>query len=193
MRAKLIIGLVAAVAVGGAAVYWFTGRAEVPRPASFKGETTSALYSPIDSRAADGSPVTVEELFPAASVGGLTRGATVEFADCDEALDGVSAPGCTQALRAVFSGGPIAGQFVVFNLADSRAADALVTALGQGGFVRQAVAFQPGRSRAQARALGHYVTVSWVGPVTGSADLSRAHVALDGLSKALLPRVVAAG
>ncbi|MFI6484392.1 hypothetical protein ACIBH1_41180 [Nonomuraea sp. NPDC050663] len=193
MRTKIIATLVVAVAAAGAGAFWLAGRDSAVRPAWFRGEASSALYSPIDTRQADGSPLTVAELFPVATVGGLARGATTEFADCAEVLDGVEAAGCTQALRAVYAGGPVAGQFVVFNLADSAAADALVAALGKQGFVRQAIAFEAARSRAQARALGHYVTVSWVGPVSGAADVSEAHVALDGVSKALLPRVVAAG
>ncbi|WP_084956536.1 hypothetical protein [Thermoactinospora rubra] len=194
MSRRLVVALLLAAVAVAAGVAWLAfGRSGPPRPAAFAGEPTSAMYSPIDTRAADPRPLTVAEVFGQARVGSLVRGETAEFADCAEVLDGVSAPGCTQALRAVYGGGPVAGQFVVFNMPDGRAADALVAALGRDGFVRQAAPFDAARSRAQVRALGHYVTVSWIGPVSGSPDLSDPHVHLDGLAaKAIQARVVAA-
>ncbi|MEV0584904.1 hypothetical protein [Nonomuraea sp. NPDC050310] len=188
----VLVPLVAVVLVVAGLTVWWLNQAVSPRPGVFKGEPSSALYAPIATRAADPAPLKLDELFAQPTVDGLTRQATAEFADCGEVLDGVEAPGCTQALRAVYGNGSVAGQFVVFNLADSAAADAFVTALGQGGFVRQAATFDAGRSRAQARALGHFVTVSWVGPAAGDPDLGPAHVALDGLGKGLQARVLAA-
>jgi hypothetical protein len=94
----------------------------------------------------------------------------------------------------------MAGQFVIFNLGDGRAADALVAALRKDGFVRQDIAFEAAGSRAQARAMGHYVTVSWVGGTAPAQDvvtapaqeLVTALVALDGLGRVVQGRIIAA-
>jgi hypothetical protein len=169
-------------------------RPEEPRPAAFHGEPTSAFYAAVDSRQADGTPLTAQEVFTpeTETLGGLRRTSTEEHADCDEVLWGVSADGCTQALRAVYEGNGQVGQFVIFNLADGRAADALVAGLGKDGFVRQDAAFDPARSRAQARAMGHYVTVSWAGGTASADDLVSALVALDGLGRVVQNRILAA-
>src|SRR5690606_35850076 len=150
---------------------WF-GR-EQPRPAVLRTQPTSALYAPVGTREADARPLTAGEVFTGDTAGSLRRERVEEFADCDDVLWGVDAPGCTQALRATYRGEGLAGQFVILNLPDGRAADALVEALRTDGFVRQAVPFDAARSRAEVRALGHYVTVSWVGAVQGGggADL----------------------
>ncbi|TYB67924.1 hypothetical protein FXF51_14300 [Nonomuraea sp. PA05] len=122
----------------------------------------------------------------------MSLAATREFADCDEVLSGATAQGCTQALQATYQGGGVAGQFVIFNLGDGRAADALVAALRTDGFVRQDITFEAVGSRAQARAMGHYVTVSWVGGAVPAEDLVTALVALDGLGKVVQGRIIAA-
>ncbi|MFC7587402.1 hypothetical protein ACFQYP_29625 [Nonomuraea antimicrobica] len=93
----------------------------------------------------------------------------------------------------------MAGQFVIFNLSDGQAADALVAALQKDAFVRQEAAFDPAGSRAQARAMGHYVTVSWAGGTASASasasasaqDLVAALVALDGLGRVVQGRIVA--
>ncbi|UBU16974.1 hypothetical protein [Nonomuraea gerenzanensis] len=190
--------IAAAVGVGG---WMWLGR-EQPRPATFHAEPTSAFYTAIDTRQNDASPLTLQEVFTGATktLGKMSLVGTREFTDCDEALWGATAPGCTQALQAMYQGGAMAGQFVVFNLADGRAADALVAALRTDGFVRQDIAFEAAGSRAQARAMGHYVTVSWVGgtaqaPAEGlvaAEDLVTALVALDGLGRAVQGRIIAA-
>ncbi|MGN9780237.1 hypothetical protein ACTMTF_02330 [Nonomuraea sp. ZG12] len=196
MARRLTVSLVAAalaVAVGGAWL-WF-GR-DLPRPAALRAEPTSALYALVDSRQADAAPVTVAEIFTPGTqtLGDLTREAVEELVDCDDALWGASAPGCTQALRATYRGSSVAGQFVIFNLPDGRTADALVAALRADGFVRQATPFDPARSRAEVRALGHYVTVSWLGATTAArgTDLVRPLIALDALGNAIQARVLAA-
>lgn len=192
--ARVAVPVAAAVVLlaGGAA--WLVTRGGPDRPATFRGEPTSALYSLIDSRGRDAAPLTAGEVFTGATqrLGDLTRGATEELTDCGDALSGTEAPGCTQALRATYTGPSVAGQFVIFNLPDGRAADALVTALGKDGFVERAADFDATRSWAQARALGHYVTVSWVGPkdATTKVDLTQPQVALDGLAKVVQARVV---
>ncbi|MGW6503673.1 hypothetical protein [Nonomuraea angiospora] len=186
----LVVALVAVVAVAG----WLWLRREAPKPASFHAERTSAFYSAIDSRQNDAAPLTLNEVFtPAAqTLGAMRLDATQQFSDCDEVLWGVSSTGCTQALQATYKGGAVAGQFVIFNLSDGRAADALVSALGKDGFVRQGIAFEATGSRAQARAMGHYVTVSWTGGSAPAQDLVAALVALDGLGRVVQGRIVAA-
>ncbi|WP_343949863.1 hypothetical protein [Nonomuraea longicatena] len=194
MPARITVPLVALLVVAAVVVTWLITRDAAARPAAYKGEPTSAMYSLVDSRQRDPAPLTVAEVFPESGrrLGELTRAGTEEFADCAEVLSGVEAPGCTQALRATYTGASAAGQFVILNLADGKAADALVAALGKDGFVEQAAAFAAAGSRAQARALGHYVTVSWIGPLTEGAkpDLAAAHVALDGLSRVVQARVI---
>ncbi|MFI6319114.1 hypothetical protein ACIBG8_16415 [Nonomuraea sp. NPDC050556] len=186
----MLIGVALVAVAAGLWLWWPRGGPD--RPATLRSEGTSALYSLIDSRERDASPLTVSEVFGpgTASLGALTRGDAEELTDCGEALDGVSAPGCTQALRARYAGGAAAGEFVIFNLPDGRAADALVAALGKDGFVRRTADFDTGRSWAQVRAMGHYVTVSWVGPVAAGADLTGPQVALDGLTRIVQSRVV---
>ncbi|MFG1680250.1 hypothetical protein ACGFNP_08750 [Nonomuraea sp. NPDC049269] len=196
MRARVAIPLGAAVLAVLAVGSWLLFLRPQPRPATFRGEPTSALYSLIDSRQRDAAPLTVGEVFTPATetLGPLRRESAEQLADCDDALWGASAAGCTQALRATYAGGSGAGQFVIFNLTDGRAANALVKALAKDGFVRQAVPFDAEHSRAQARALGHYVTVAWAGPVRpGEAgDLMSQLLALDGLGHIIQKRVVAA-
>ncbi|MFB4275022.1 hypothetical protein ACBJ59_06955 [Nonomuraea sp. MTCD27] len=186
----IVFAGVAVVAVAG----WLWLRGEDPRPAAFHAEPTSAFYAAIETRQNDAAPLTLQEVFtPAArSLGSLTLEATREFTECDEVLWGATAAGCTQALQATYRGGSMVGQFVIFNLGDGRAADALVAALRKDGFVRQEVAFDPAGSRAQARAMGHYVTVSWVGGPAPAQDLVTALVSLDGLGRVVQGRIVAA-
>ncbi|MEU4324990.1 hypothetical protein [Nonomuraea dietziae] len=202
MPRRVLIPLLAAlVAVAAVAVFVFT-REGGPRAAVFAGEPTSAQYAVIDTSALDPRPLTEAEVFGPSTVqlvaGGVTmrRDSTAVLADCAEAVWGVEAARCTQAMSASYSSADktVAGQFVIFNLADGRAADALVAQLGTAGFVRQAGAFDATRSRAQARALGHFVTVSWVGPVgNGTPDLAYPQIALDGLGRAVVSsRVIAA-
>jgi hypothetical protein len=136
----------------------------------------------------------------------LARHSVTVTADCATMVwgDGPAAAlaGCTQALRAVYgtSEGDVSGQFHIFNLADGTAADALVTALNHkgSGFLRlapdQPESFDAARSWAQVRALGHYVTVSWAGPVGDARpDLTGAQLALDALGKVVQARVITAG
>jgi hypothetical protein len=131
----------------------------------------------------------------------LTIQGTEALTDCVQAVWGSAedaVAGCTQVLRAHYAtpDGQISGQFLIFNLADSTAADKLVAAFGSGGFVRLApgmpAGFDGSHSWAQARALGHYVTLSWVGPaVPGSqVDLTASQVAVDGLSLVIQRRLV---
>ncbi|WP_219472169.1 hypothetical protein [Nonomuraea rhizosphaerae] len=196
VRARVVIPVgAAALAVAAVGGWLWLGRAE-PRPSAFQGEPTSAMYALINERQSDAAPLTLDEVFTAdtATLGPLRRESAEQLTDCDEALWGASATGCTQALRATYSGEAGAGQFVIFNLADGRAADALVSALSRSGFVRQAVPFDAAHSRAQARALGHYVTVAWAGPVRPEqpADLVPQLLALDRLGHVVQQRVIAA-
>lgn len=200
-RRVLIPVLVALVALAAATAYLFL-RGDGPRPGVFAGERTSAQYAVIDTAALDPTPLTVAEVLGPQTTtlvsGGVTmvRGSSGLLDDCGEMLAGVAAEGCTQVLHAAYTSADrtVAGQFLLFNLTDGRAADALVSALGSSGFVRQTVAFDAARSRAQARALGHFVTVSWVGPAGGGDhDLVHPQIALDGLARAVVAdRVIAA-
>ncbi|WP_143043661.1 hypothetical protein [Nonomuraea jiangxiensis] len=185
----MVIVLAVIIAVGG----WLWLGRDQPRPGVFRAEPTSAFYAPIDSRQVDSAPLTLQEVFTPAvqTVGSMRLEDKQQFTDCDEVLWGASAEGCTQALRATYQGGAMVGQFVIFNLSDGRAADALVAALGKDGFVRQEVPFEATGSRAQARAMGHYVTVSWVGGPAPAQELIDGLVKLDGLGRVVQSRIVA--
>ncbi|MBB2912921.1 hypothetical protein FHS43_004216 [Streptosporangium becharense] len=203
---KWIAGVaVLVVAAGAAAFLWLgDGTADV-RPAVFRAESSTAHYAPIATRALDPEPLTAAEMFPGASVTAgevtLERKDTESLDDCAEAVWGAAADalaGCTQVLRARYAtaDGKVTGQFLIFNLADSAAADRLVAAFKGDGFVRPAPGtpegFDAPRSWAQARALGHYVTVSWVGPaVSGTkADLTYPQVAVDGVGLVIQRRLL---
>ncbi|MFI9551712.1 hypothetical protein [Nonomuraea endophytica] len=194
--ARVAVPVAVLIVLAAALAAWFLTRGGPVRPATFRGEPTSAMYTAIDSRQSDAAPLTTEEVFPPATakLGELTRGAAEQLDDCADALAGPEAAGCSQALRATYTGPAVNGQFVIFNLPDGRAADALVSALGKEGFLEQAVAFDTARSWAQARALGHYVTVSWVGPAAEGArvDLTQSQVALDTLARVVQSRVIKA-
>ncbi|MEV8631509.1 hypothetical protein AB0395_07605 [Streptosporangium sp. NPDC051023] len=199
------IAVVAVLLAAGAAFLWWRSGADTPRPATFRAEPTTAHYGPIATRAADPAPLTVEEIFPTGSVsaGGTTLASqgTEALTDCAAAVWGSAeqaVAGCTQVLRARYAtrDGRVLGQFVIFNLADSAAADRLLAAFGHGGFVRPAPGtpdgFEGSRGWAQARALGHFVTVSWVGPVgdKGGGDLTYPQVAVDSPSLLIQRRLV---
>ncbi|TDC06437.1 hypothetical protein E1267_16380 [Nonomuraea longispora] len=194
MSRRLVISVAIVGVVVIAAAGWWWLRRDAPRPSTFHAEPTSAFYAAIDDRKNDATPLTPQEVFTSSvkTVGDMRLESTQQFTDCDDVLWGASASGCTQALQAVYKGDSTAGQFVIFNMADGRAADALVSALGADGFVRQGIPFQAAGSRAQARAMGHYVTVSWVGGSAPAQELIAALVALDGLGRVVQDRVVAA-
>jgi len=194
MSQRVVISVVIANVIVIAVVGWLWLRRDDPRPAAFHGESTSAFYAAIDTRQNDTAPLTVQEVFTPATqtLGTMRLDSTQEFTDCEEALWGASATGCTQALQGTYRGDTMAGQFVIFNLSDGRAADALVAALGKDGFVRQGIMFDAAGSRAQARAMGHYVTVSWVGGPAPAQQQVAALVALDGLGRVVQGRIVAA-
>jgi hypothetical protein len=194
MSRRVVISVVIANILVIAVVGWLWLRPDDPRPAVFHAEPTSAFYAAIDTRQNDAAPLTLQEVFAPATrtLGTMTLAGTQQFTDCEEVLWGASADGCTQALQATYRGSATVGQFVIFNMSDGRAADALVSALGKDGFVRQGIMFDAAGSRAQARAMGHYVTVSWAGGQATAQDLVATLVALDGLGRVVQDRIVAA-
>ncbi|MET8140259.1 hypothetical protein ABZU32_08120 [Sphaerisporangium sp. NPDC005288] len=210
---KVIAVAVAAVLAGaGAAVFLLTRPETGPVPGRVRAERTSALYAPIASRRDDPRPLSEAEVFgqaAALSASGVTmrRGQVAVSADCSRALWGsgpaAAAAGCAQVVRASFAGadGGVSGQYAVFDMPDAAAADRLADALAarpDQGFLRlaagQPASFDAGHSRAEVRALGHFVVVNWVGPVgdTGRADLTLPQVALEGLGGFVQSRVLAA-
>ncbi|MBG0829586.1 hypothetical protein HS041_17605 [Planomonospora sp. ID67723] len=203
---KWIAVVAVLVAAGAAALWWQSaGGREDPRAATFRSQPSSGHYAPIATRALDPEPLTVAEIFPGDSVTSgettmVSKGTEV-LTDCAEAVWGgaqSAVAGCSQAMRAHYltSDGRVWGQFLIVNLADSAAADRFVAALKDGGFVRPAPGtpegFDASRSWAQARALGHYATVSWVAPVGagGRVDLTHPQLAVDSLSLAIQKRLV---
>ncbi|MEO3812867.1 hypothetical protein ABGB17_28025 [Sphaerisporangium sp. B11E5] len=201
-RVWIVAAALVVLGGGGVAAFALTRPETGPSPAVFRGERTSALYAPIASRQGDSRPLTVGEVFGPATAElraeGVTmvRRGTVASGDCAEALWGSgvaeAATGCAQVVRAGYAGGDgrVSGQYAVFDLPDGAAADRLVAALDparRGGFLRPAPgqpALDPARSRAQARALGHFVVVNWVGAAegAGTADLAFPQLALEPLA-----------
>ncbi|WP_405151582.1 hypothetical protein OG589_21105 [Sphaerisporangium sp. NBC_01403] len=211
-RTWIAVAVAGVLAVAGA-VLFVTLRPETgPSPARFHGERTSALYAPIATRALDPRPLSEQEVFgqartPASSGVSMERREVTVSADCAEAVWGsgpaAALTGCAQVLRASFavSGGGVSGQYAVFDLADGGSADRLVAALDPAhgeGFLRlapgQPESFDAGHSRAEVRALGHFVVVNWVGPVgdEGRADLTYPQLALETLGGFVQRRVLAA-
>ncbi|MEU9885759.1 hypothetical protein [Sphaerisporangium sp. NPDC051011] len=211
-RTLIVVAVAGVLAAAGVGLYVTTRPETGPNPAFFRGEPTSALYAPIATRRLDPRPLTGQEVF-GASPSPAAQGVTMERRevavsdDCAEALWGsavkAAASGCARVARAGFaaSGGGVSGQYAVFDMADGASADRLVAALDPrrgGGFLRLAPgqqAFDAARSRAEVRALGHFVVVNWAGPVgdVAGADLTFPQLALDGLGAFAQARVLAAG
>jgi len=206
-----VVAAVLVLAGGGVGAWLWLGGASGATAAGYRGERSTAIYAPIATRERDPRPLTQEEVLGPdtatleSSGTVLVRRAASLSGDCAAAVWGAAADaltGCTQVLRAVYASrdGAVSGQFLLFNMPDAAAADALVAALDpkEGrGFARlapeQPESFDAARSWAQARALGHFVTLSWVGPVGDERpDLTGARLALDGLGLALQRRVVEA-
>ncbi|GIH26361.1 hypothetical protein Aph01nite_46710 [Acrocarpospora phusangensis] len=177
-----------------------SGPAGDPRPKVFRAESSSAIYEAIVSREVDPEPLAADEVFAKEELSfgavKMRRGRPSVSANCAEAVWG-SPPlqGCTQVLRAVYSADGVSGQFAIFNLPDSGAADRLVQAFRQDAFLRPA----PGQpaidgGSAQGRALGHYAVVSWVAAVGDEKpDLTDPLLAVDSVSQFLQTRLLRAG
>ncbi|MFC4532894.1 hypothetical protein [Sphaerisporangium dianthi] len=211
-RMLITVAVAGALAGVGALVFFVTRPETGPAPGKVRAERTSALYAPIASRRDDPRPLSEAEVFgPAAttsSSGAIMRRRQVTVSsDCSQALWGsgptAAAAGCAQVVRASFASadGGVSGQYAVFDMPDGGSADRLVDALGARageGFLRlapgQPASFDAGHSRAEVRALGHFVVVNWVGPVgdEGRADLTLPQVALEALGGFVQRRVLAA-
>ncbi|MEV7967579.1 hypothetical protein AB0O34_16570 [Sphaerisporangium sp. NPDC088356] len=212
-RTWIVVAVAGVLAAAGAVVFFTTRPETGPSPARFRGERTSALYAPIATRALDPRPPSEQEVFGQAarltsSGVSMERRQVTVSSDCAEALWGsgpaAALAGCAQVLRGSFasSDGGVSGQYAVFDLADGASADRLVAALDPkdgDGFLRlapgQPQSFDAGHSRAEVRALGHFVVVNWVGPVgdEGQADLTFPQLALDTLGGFVQRRVLSAG
>ncbi|MCW2877688.1 MAG: hypothetical protein JWQ95_1788 [Sphaerisporangium sp.] len=210
-RTWIAVAVAGALAGAGAILFAITRPETGPAPATFRGESTSALYAPIATRREDPRPLTGQEVFGQAArltSSGVTmeRRQVTASPDCAGALWGsgpaAAVSGCVQVVRASFSGAGVSGQYAVFDMADGASADRLVAALGpkgRDGFLRlapgQPESFDAGHSRADVRALGHFVVVNWVGPVgdEGRADLIFPEIALERLGGFIQQRVLSAG
>ncbi|GAA1012453.1 hypothetical protein Aple_007190 [Acrocarpospora pleiomorpha] len=191
------VGVVVAGAFLGAGCSVVAGD---PRPQVFRAESSSAIYEAIVSREVDPEPLAVGEVFgkDTLSFGAvqMKRGQSFVSGNCAEAVWGnPPLQGCTQVLRAVYSADGVSGQFAIFNLADSGAADRLVQAFRKDAFLKLA----PGQpaiagGSAQGRALGHYAVVSWVAAVGDEKpDLTDPLLAVDSVSQFLQTRLLKAG
>ncbi|WP_203825451.1 hypothetical protein [Actinoplanes palleronii] len=132
-------------------------------------DPAAATDRTIASRAADPSPLTVAETFPAGAAGYQVEKAVAET-DCTVAVTGalrseLSGYGCSQAVRATLAV-PDSGYLVtagVLNLADTQSANAVadrVRALvetGDGSFTAMTGAQIPSGTPVGWRARGHYL------------------------------------
>ncbi|GAA1514865.1 hypothetical protein GCM10009677_55130 [Sphaerisporangium rubeum] len=209
-RLWVVVAAVVVLAGGGVAAFVLTRPETGPSPAVYRGEPTSALYEPIATRAAGSRPLTVQEVFTTEEVRAegvtMARRGTEASDDCGSALWGSgvaeAASGCARVVRAGYESGDgrVCGQYAVFDLPDGAAADRLVAALEparRGGFLRPApgpACLDAAHSRAQARALGHFVVVNWVGAATGAGevDLAFPQLALESLAGFAQRRVLEA-
>lgn len=181
MRKWIAVTVAVLVVVAGVAAFLLLGQARPTRRRPSGGAQHGPLRAHRDPRPRPPAVDRRRDVSRPLGVGGHDHARAQDHRDprrlrrggLGSALDALD--GCTQALRARYEteDGAVSGQFLIFNLADSAAADRLVAALGSGGFVRPAPGtpegFDGSRSWAQARALGHYATVSWVAPVAEGA------------------------
>ncbi|MBP2702279.1 hypothetical protein JOL79_00530 [Microbispora sp. RL4-1S] len=183
------------------------------RPSAFQAWPQVKEFAPIADRKADGSPLTVQELFGARTLSSgkvtLRRIAGRLDPGCasvvwGEALAGaLSSAGCTQAVRGLYAtaNGVYVAQYTMFNLADEQAANEFVQSLDtlyRGGWVRplesQKAAFGA-YSEGSAQAMGHYAGVIWIGRSDGAEpgekdDFVMLGLAVRSAEKALFRRVV---
>ncbi|WP_459799153.1 hypothetical protein [Herbidospora sp. RD11066] len=159
------------------------------RPGTVRAEVSSAIYAPIARQQVDAAPLTEQEVFPAATLGAMKKESVTVSADCAAAV-GTGVDGCTQVVRALFRGPELVGQVAVFNLADVAASDAFVNRFKEELFLTPLASENGGT--AMVRAMGHFVSVSWVS-ADGDArpDLAEPLAALDLASRFVQARILA--
>ncbi|WP_106245744.1 hypothetical protein [Allonocardiopsis opalescens] len=159
------------------------------RPEVYYDQAQLPLFDPIADREADAEPLTVDEVF-----GSDTEELAFEDYrlrlrdsrlddDCAAAVWGsrlvqaLADADCSQAVRGVYTDedNGYVGQFTLFNLADTGAAESVLEPLDPGnamGFVRplsgEVDAFRTGYSQASTQVMGHYVAVFWVAREDGA-------------------------
>ncbi|WP_169807411.1 hypothetical protein [Herbidospora cretacea] len=189
MRVMALAVLLAASAASAGCA----GTGDGHRPATVRAEVSSAIYAPIAQARADAAPLTEQEVFPAAALGAMKKESVALTADC-AAVVGADVEGCSQVVRALFRGPEVVGQVAVFNLADVAGADALVQRFKQELFLTPLATEDAGT--AMVRAMGHFVSVSWVS-AEGDArradgpDLAEPLAALDQASRFVQARILA--
>lgn len=198
-----VTGLVAAIAV---AVLTYidpnadevgdgTPEATGAAPSSYSEAPSTEVFKRIDSRSADKRPLSVREVFNAATRRLDDKDAKVVLklrtskldANCGLAVWSRSLAaelrkaGCSQVLRGLYSDDKqrFGAIVAIFNLAEVEQANAIVRRLSPdvgSGFVLPPPAEPPlnrfgqGFSIARGRAMGHYVLLSWVQRLDGSGD-----------------------
>ena len=177
-----------------------------PLPADYDEDPSWKLWDPLNERATDSDPLTVEEVFDTPESRAATdshgtrytmRGTGRADSDCAQAVWGerlrtaLAGHGCTQVVRGVYAdtGGRVVGHVAVFDLRDVTAADRFVRdldpALGNGFLTplpdqpAPLNRFGSGYTGADAGAYGHFVVVSWVGFTDGAGG---AAAELDGIA-----------
>ncbi|MEV0968565.1 hypothetical protein [Microtetraspora glauca] len=184
------------------------------RPGDYQSWRSLKQFTPIADRKADSKPLTLQELFGARSLkaGKITlRRAGVHLdAGCRTAVWGadlveeLSDAGCTQIARGLYTSadGVYVAQYAMLNLADVKAADALVESLETlhlGGWTLpiESTRVKFGDyTESSGLAMGHYVGLVWIGRADGAEpgagdDFVTLGLAVREVERALYRRVVA--
>ncbi|GAA4598566.1 hypothetical protein GCM10023194_76380 [Planotetraspora phitsanulokensis] len=183
------------------------------RPDLYQAWPSPKQFEPIADRKADAAPLTAKEVFGAKT---LTSG-RIALKKVGSQLDGncgdtvwgglagaLADAGCEQAVRGLYAtaDGSYVAQYTMFNLADVKAANALVDdlkALHHDGWVlpleSEKAGFQ-GYTEASGQAMGHFVGLAWIGRADGAEpggkdDFVTLGLAVRESEKALYRRVVA--
>jgi hypothetical protein len=187
-------------------------------PAAYSDSPSTPVFAGIGRRAADASPLTVQEVFPkaAGTLPDTAAHARLKLADsrldadCGAAIWGrelgeeLRRGGCSQVVRGAYldEKAGYAALVTIINVATAADANRVVDVLGGNsapGFVLplpRGDRFDQGFSVARGRAMGHYGVIGWVRRLDGKGDeqdgrLLSLLVAIES-PKAILDRTAAA-
>jgi hypothetical protein len=231
-RTLTAIGVVLAVLIGGAGLTVVVSRLGVhdpvpeqgtstadiglPHPEEYQAWPSPALFGPIADRAADRTPLRVEEVFAVKTV----RSDKLTLKLLDRRLDPACAPvmwggsalarlagtGCSQAARGLYLSADrrYVAQYTLFNMANAKAAGEFVRQMSTlyrgGGWVRAlesetATFGTDGYAEGSGYAMGHYAGFAWVARADGREptakdDFVGLALAARAAEKAVYRRVV---
>jgi hypothetical protein len=188
------------------------GADEGPIPSTYSQAKSTSAFDKIAARTADPKPFRAKEVFSPKTIEDADSKATLKLSRsrldnrCSAAIWGrdlaltLQRGRCIQAARAVYTDKNFAAMVTIFNLADVRAADAVVGAVDphtgngfplvpQGG-----PRFGQMFSTARGVAMGHYAVITWIQHQDGSGDVQDADLlsllVATGRPKAVLIRAI---